>query len=61
MSVFCSKTLFFAPECLKCNLRGLDLKNFPRGGGGDGKPLDCPGNRCKLFPSPPSSKLLPPT
>ena len=63
MSVFCSKTLILAPECWKCIVRGLDFKNFPRGrgGGGWGKPLDCPGDRCKLFPSPPSSKLLPPT
>ena len=62
MSVFCSKTLIFAPECSKCILRGLDLINFPGGwGGGGGMPLDCPGNRCKLFPSLPSSKFLPPT
>ena len=59
MSVFCSKTLIFAPECSKCILRHLDVINFP--GGGGIMPLDCPRNRCKLFPSPPSSKLLPPT
>ena len=58
MSVFCSKTLILAPECWKCIVRVLDFKNFPRGWG---KPLDCPGDRCKLFPPPPSSKLLPPT
>ena len=34
MSVFCSKTLIFAPECSKCILRHLDVINFPGGGGG---------------------------
>ena len=34
MSVFCSKTLIFAPECSKCILRGLDFINFPGGWGG---------------------------
>ena len=29
MSVFCSNTLIFAPECWKCILRGLDFKIFP--------------------------------
>ena len=33
MSVFCSKTLIFDPECLKCILRRLDFINFPGGGG----------------------------
>ena len=33
MSVFCSKTLIFDPECLKCILRCLDFINFPGGGG----------------------------
>ena len=33
MSVFCSKTLSFAPECSKCILRHLDVINFPGGGG----------------------------
>ena len=39
MSVLCSNTLIFAPECWKCNLRGPDLKLFP-----GGMPLDPPGN-----------------
>ena len=34
MSVFCSKTLIFAPECSKCILRHLDFINFLGGGGG---------------------------
>ena len=34
MSVSCSKTLIFAPECWKCILRGTDFINFPGGGGG---------------------------
>ena len=29
MSVFCSNTLIFAPECWKCILRGSDFKIFP--------------------------------
>ena len=29
MSVFCSNTLIFAPECWKCILVGPDFKNFP--------------------------------
>ena len=29
MSVFCSKTLIFAPECWKCILRGPGFKIFP--------------------------------
>ena len=46
MSVSCSKTLIFAPECWKCILRGLDFINFPGGGGGGrGMPLDYPRNR----------------
>ena len=53
MSVFCSKTLIFAPECWKCILRGPDFKNFL-----GGMHLDCPRNRCELFPS---QKFLPPT
>ena len=36
MSVFCSKTLIFAPECWKCILKGLDFVNFPQGVGGGG-------------------------
>lgn len=32
MSMFCSSTLTFAPECLKCILRGPDLKKFWGGG-----------------------------
>ena len=28
MSVFCSKTLIFAPECWKCIQRGPDFNNF---------------------------------
>ena len=31
MSVFCSNTLIFAPECWKCTLRDPDLKIFPEG------------------------------
>ena len=31
MSIFCSNTLFFAPECWKCTLRGPDFKIFPGG------------------------------
>ena len=34
MSVFCSKTLVFAPECWKCTRRGPDFKKFLGGGGG---------------------------
>ena len=34
MSVSCSKTLIFAPECWKCILRGIDFIHFPGGGGG---------------------------
>ena len=30
MSVFCSKSLIFAPECWKCILRGPEFKLFPR-------------------------------
>ena len=29
MSVFCSNTLIFAPECWECILRGSDFKIFP--------------------------------
>ena len=29
MSIFCSNTLIFAPECWKCTLRGPDFKIFP--------------------------------
>ena len=29
MSMFCSSTLIFAPECWKCTLRGQDFKFFP--------------------------------
>ena len=32
MSVFCSNTLIFAPECWKCILRGSDFKIFPETG-----------------------------
>ena len=53
MSVFCSKTLIFAPECWKCILRGPDFKIF-----WEGMHLDSPRNRCELFPTP---KFLPPT
>ena len=56
MSVFCSKTLIFAPECLKCILKGLDFENFL----GD-MPLECPRNRREFFPALPNPKLLPPT
>ena len=31
MSIFCSNTLIFAPECWKCTLRGPDFKIFPGG------------------------------
>ena len=44
MSVFCSKTLIFAPECWKCILKGLDFENFL----GD-LPLECLRNRCEFF------------
>ena len=37
MSIFCSHTLIFAPECWKCTLRGPDFKIFP-----GGMPLDRP-------------------
>ena len=36
MSVFCSKTLIFAPECWKCILRDPDFKRFLGGGEGGG-------------------------
>ena len=39
MSVFCSNTLIFVPECWKCTLRGPDFKIFPRG-----MPWTPPGN-----------------
>ena len=39
MSVLCSNTLIFAPECWKCNLRGPDFKLFP-----GGMPLEPPSN-----------------
>ena len=58
MSVFCSKTLIFAPECWKCIVRGADFKFFPRG-----QALDPPRNLClwcEFFPSLPTPKLLPP-
>ena len=32
MSVFCSNTLIFVPECRKCILRGSDFKIFPETG-----------------------------
>ena len=44
MSVCCSKTLIFAPECWKCILKGLDFENFL----GD-MPLECPRNKCEFF------------
>ena len=44
MSVCCSKTLIFAPECWKCILKGLDFENFL----GD-MPLECPRNKCEIF------------
>ena len=44
MSVFCSKTLIFAPECWKCILKGLDFENFLWD-----MPLESPRNRCKFF------------
>ena len=31
MSVFCSNTLIFSPECWKCTLRGTDFKIFSGG------------------------------
>ena len=46
-SVFCSKTLVFAPECWKCTRRGPDFKKFLGGGGGSMHP-DSLRNRCKL-------------
>ena len=68
MSVFCSNTLIFAPECWKCTLRSPAFKIF-RG--------VMPPNRTPLvthtfsahksclwhefFPSLPTQKLLPPT
>ena len=39
LSVFCSNTLIFAPECWKCTLRCPDFKIFP-----GGMPLDFPSN-----------------
>ena len=45
MSVCCSKTLIFAPECWKCILKGLDFENFL----GDCMLLECPRNTCEIF------------
>ena len=57
MSVFCSKTLIFAPECWKCILKGLDFENFLRN-----MLLECPRKQKQsFFPSPPNPNLLPPT
>ena len=39
LSVFCSNTLIFAPECWKCTLRCPDFKIFP-----GGMPPDFPSN-----------------
>ena len=39
LSVFCSNTLIFDPECSKCTLRCPDFKIFP-----GGMPLDFPSN-----------------
>ena len=58
MSVFCSDTLIFVPECCKSILRGPDFTIFPE---------TWAFGACKLhlchefFPSPPTPKLLPPT
>ena len=41
LSVFCSNTLIFAPECWKCTIRCPDFKLFP----GD-MPPDFPSNLC---------------
>ena len=60
MSVFCSNTLIFAPECWKCTLRGPDFQIFP--GGMPPDPLVTRSfSACKFFPSPPTAKLLPST
>ena len=59
MSVFCSKTLIFAPECWKCIAGGPDFKIFP----GGQAPGPSPRNFClwgEFFPSPPTPKLLQP-
>ena len=64
MSVLCSNTLIFAPECWKCNLRGPDFKLFP-----GGMPLDPLVTRTfdtrkylhlwhRFFSSPPTPKLF---
>ena len=58
MSVFCSNRLIFALECWKCTLRGSNFKIFTETHVfGARKP--CLWH--KLFPSPPTTKLLPPT
>ena len=50
MSVFCSKTLIFAPECWKCIVRGLDFINFPEGGrGGEGYAPRLPWKQVQAF------------
>ena len=49
MSVFCSKTLIFAPECSKCILRGLDFINFPGGWGGGGYAPGLPWKQVQAF------------
>ena len=58
MSVFCSNTLIFAPECWKCILRSPDFKIFPETHTFSAhKSCLCR----KFFPSSPTPKLLPPT
>jgi len=49
MSVLCSNTLIFAPECWKCILRGSDFKIFP----------ETRGKGASFFSFSISSKLLP--
>ena len=68
MSVLCSNTLiFFWSGYWKCILRSQDFKIFPGGGGGGHAPrpplklTTSALRRCKVFPSPPSPKLLSPT
>ena len=58
MSVFCSNTLIFTPECWKYILRGPVFKFFPEACAFSA-PKSC---LCRtFFPSPPIPKLLPPT
>ena len=68
MSMFCSNTLIFAPECWKCTLRSPAFKIFRGVMPPNRTPLvTCTFSAhklrqwCEFFPSLPTQKLLPPT